>query len=44
MQVKLKKKELSISEGLFTSVVYIKGENIPLEVGREVTKFLKNFH
>lgn len=44
MQVKLKKKELSISDGLFKSIVYIKGENIPLEVGREVTKFLKNFH
>lgn len=44
MQIKLNKKELSLKQGLFESIVYIKGENIPLEVGREVTKYLKNFH
>jgi len=44
IKIDLKGKELTLTMGLFTSVVYIKGINIPLEVGREVTKYLKNFH
>jgi len=44
IKIDLKDKELTLTMGLFTSVVYIKGINIPLEVGREVTKFLKNFN
>ncbi len=44
IKIDLKGKELKLTMGLFTSVVYIKGINIPLEVGREVTKYLKNFH
>ena len=44
IKIDLKNKELKLTVGLFTSVVYIKGINIPLEVGKEVTKFLKNFN
>jgi hypothetical protein len=44
IEINLKNKELTLTMGLFTSVVYIKGINIPLEVGREVTKYLKNFN
>jgi len=43
IEINLKNKELTLTMGLFTSVVYIKGINIPLEVGREVSKYLKNF-
>ena len=43
IEINLKNKELTLTMGLFTSVVYIKGINIPLEIGREVTKYLKNF-
>jgi len=44
IELDLKSKELKLKSGLFTSIVYIKGINIPLEVGREVTKYLKNFN
>ena len=44
IELNLKNKELTLTMGLFTSVVYIKGINIPLEIGREVTKYLKNFN
>jgi hypothetical protein len=44
IEINLKNKELKLTMGLFTSIVYIEGINIPKEVGREVTKYLKNFH
>ncbi len=44
IKIDLKDKELTLTMGLFTSVVYIKGINIPLEVGREVTKFLRGIY
>ena len=43
IEINLKNKELTLTMGLFTSVVYIKGINIPLEVGKQVEIYLKNF-
>ena len=44
IEINLKNKELKLRSGLFCSTVYIEGINIPKEVGREVNKYLKNFH
>ena len=44
IQLNLKKRELKLTSGLFSSIVYIDGINIPKEVGKQVEIYLKNFH
>lgn len=43
MEVTLVQRNLTIRSGLFATEVIIEGKDIPKEVGREVTKHLKNF-
>ena len=44
MEVTLVQRNLIIKSGLFATHTTIEGKDIPKEVGREVTKHLKNFH